>query len=660
MSSRKRSKSNDKPIEQATQPLSKRKRLLFICGAVALPLVAFALIELILRAFGFGGYPPTFVKAGQTAQGTLVITDTPGPASFFFANRSKPGSIDQYAFFSPKPADTIRVMIVGESAAKGFPQTMGFASSAFLREMLRDAWPGKNVEVVNLGTTAIASFPVLEIMTESLDYEPDLIIAYLGNNEFFGAYGVSSLHSAGRSPFAIETLRNVRSLAMVQAIDRLIHPPAGLPDRTLMEAMMGRSYTPANDPSRASAARNLEVHVGKMIERCKARGVPIVVCTPPCNERDLAPLGKPDTSSADSNASPHYQLGRTLYEKGQFDAAAIEFARAIELDTMPWRAPGGNVEAIKRSVAAHGAVLCDLQQSFRDASPGKCIGWELMDDHVHPSLAGQALVARSIVKTLTNFPAGKLNVPNSTFEQLATDETYFKRLGDNPYDRYGVAHTVRVLCNIPFFKETNPSAFERFNRMATDAEAIMSPAALDAVREWQKPTTHGKGHRPISGVVARALMRDKQFADAERLLVTAQRNVPLYTSWNLEYVYFMLACREKVNQKLSDDDLRIAQDAIDRGKFLLAHGSSESGMAERYVGRMHQLRGEFAEAIPFLLSARPKVGGTDRVGIDQALVLSYVKTGKLAEARAVVNEGVIKSGEFAEMYRQLGAAIPER
>ena len=48
-------------------------------------------------------------------------------------------------------------------------------------------------------------------------------------------------------------------------------------------------------------------------------------------------------------------------------------------------------------------------------------------------------------------------------------------------------------------------------------------------------------------------------------------------------------------------------EGIAQAKFLLAHGNSESGLAERYAGRLHQLRREWAEALPYLLAARPKM-----------------------------------------------------
>ena len=662
--------------------------------SVMLPLVLLGVAELALRLFGLGGYPPVFVKVGSTPNGTVVITDTPGAASFFFANRSKPGSIDQYTFLSPKPKNTVRIMLCGESAAKGFPQPMALACSAFLKEMLSDAWPDRTVEVINLGTTAIASFPVLEIMTESLAYEPDLVVAYVGNNEFFGAYGVSSLHSAGRSPQAMRVQRALRSLALVQGLDRLVHPPAGAPDRTLMEVMIGQAYIGPDDPLRTAAAGNLGTHVGQMIERCKARNVPILVCTLACNERDLAPLGTCDLSSlppadqqrvaellataaermsgstaaaiepltaalrlAPHHARAHYLLGQALFASGRPEEAAAEFHAAVDLDPMPWRPPDSCIAAIRQAATEHGAVLCDVQQAFREASPGGCIGWELMDDHVHPSLAGQALLARAVVKTLTGMP-GPLAVSPAAYQALPSTDEYALRLGDNPYDRYAAAHTLRVLCNIPFFRETNPGAFERHNRVVTELELAMPAPVREAARDWQKPATHAGAQRPISGIIARVLMRTQQYSEAERLLRVAQRCVPLYSSWNLEYVYFMLACREKMQTTLNDEDRRIAADAIERGRFLLQLGRSESGMAERYVGRMHQLRGEFAEAIPLLLAARKKVSGMDLVATDAALIDAYVKTGDVARARALATDGIEHSGEFAEQYRRFLTTIP--
>jgi hypothetical protein len=75
------------------------------------------------------------------------------------------------------------------------------------------------------------------------------------------------------------------------------------------------------------------------------------------------------------------------------------------------------------------------------------------------------------------------------------------------------------------------------------------------------------------------------------------------------------------------------------------------------LGRLHQLRGEFAEAIPYLLASRKKLNGFDLVAVEEALVVSYVKTDQAEKARLVVNAGIEHSGQYAGFYRQMAAEL---
>lgn len=678
---------------------SRRARVLFVIFCLAVPVVVLGVLEGALRIAGFGGYPPTIRRVAQVEGSELYITDSPGPASYFFANRSKSGSINQYSLVMPKPADTVRILAVGESAMQGFPEPMGFASTAFLQRMLASAWPEKRVEVINLGTTAVASFPVLGMLTEGLEFSPDLVVIYCGNNEFFGAYGVSSLHSAGRTPGAIRMQRRLRSLAIVQAAASLAPSAHAEQDRTLMEAMVRKSYTGPDDPSRGDAERNFREHIGAMIDRSRDKGVPVIVCTLASNEKDLAPMGSVDLSGlpveqrtkveglvasgerasesdpaaaeaslrealgvAPAHARAHYFLGRALLAQGRRTEAAAAFQKAIDLDSMPWRPPGDLNQVLIDTAAARGVVLCDVRQAFRDASPDGCIGWELMDDHVHPSLKGQWMLARSIASAMTKLPS-PLTLRQDFVDGLPGFEAAAVDVGENPYDRYGVAHTLRVLCSTGLFTQTSPWAFARFDAQAKALEAAM-PAGVQAVaREWQKATTHTGGKRPMSAMAAQAILRSaaesrgpetqERVAEAERLFEVALRHVPAYSSWSVEYSYFVLACRLARSNELTEDDRVFAQAAIDRGKLLLGQGRSASGDAERYVGRLMMLRGEFAEAIPFLVTARPKLSGMDLVAADKALVECYVRTGKKAEAEALVQRGIEQSGQFSGYYEQM-------
>jgi tetratricopeptide (TPR) repeat protein len=676
------------------EKLSRARRNGFRVVSVLLPFLLLGLLEGVLRLAGLGGYPPVIRRVGPTARGTLVITDQAGAASYFFANRQRPGYNEQYSFYDPKPPRTLRIVLVGESAIKGFPQPRNLASSAFLGEMLKDAWPEQKVEIINLGTTAVASFPVLGMLTEALAYAPDLVIVHTGHNEFFGTYGVASIGWAGSQPWMLKLNRLLRSLALVQGLEKILPHSGPQEDKTLMELMIGRSYTAPDDWRRQAAARNLEYNVGEMIDRCKARGIPILICTQPSNERDLAPLGterinhlpaakqaefnQPLSSGNDllvgdpaqagekfrqavavcpAHARAHFCLGKALAALGKNGEALHEFIQARDLDPLPWRAPTLSQQAIVRAANQHGAPICDLEQVFRDASPDGAIGWELMDDHVHPTLAGEALLARALVQSLTR-QEGPLHVSTNALAELAGWEVYAQRLGDNLYDRYGVAHTMRVIFDISFMRQTNPKAYERFNELATQWENQSSPEVREVMREWQTVKPHAGGKRPLTGMVARVFMRQGKYAEALELLRIAQNSVPDYTSWHMEYVYFALACQEKLHGSLSAQNKAQALAEIEQGKFLLRRGFSESGLTERYVGRLHQLRGEFSEAIPFLLASRRKLTGFDLVAADEALVVSYVKTGDLTRARQVANNGIEHSGTYVKLYQQMLAAIP--
>lgn len=630
--------------------MSRRRKFLFAAAAFAIACLAVVAVEGGLRLFGIGGYAPVLRDVGEAPRGHVVVSDATGAASYFYANKSKPGGIFESTFHQPKHAGVFRVFWLGESAAKGFPQPPCLAASAFFEAMLNDLWPERKFEVINLACTAVASFPIRGILDEALKYDPDLVVVYCGNNEFFGAYGVASLHRSGDSVGAMKFQRWMRSLALTQAFDRLTAHVESTPDKTLMERMMTDVNIGPEDARRQSAARNLRENLCAMVRACQGRGVPIVVCSSPVNERDLAPLG--DSTSARAA----YENALALSGNARHAEAATAFRQAVDLDVMPWRATSKSNDAIRTAARDYDALFCDLVAAFRKASPGGSIGWELMDDHVHPSLRGQDLVARTVLEMLVS-ATGPIYAPFNNeprrLEKLVDWQTYAVRLGDCEYTRYAVAHTVRVINNIPFFKATNPGALARYEKSIADLESRMSPEVLKAVHDWQKPETHRGGtQRPITGMVAKAMIREGRYVEAERLSETAIRCVPPYSSWSLEFTYFMLVCRERNRKSLTEADRAVAAEAIERGRFLLTHGHVESGFTERHMGRLHQLRGEWAAAIPYLVHARAKLNGADLVAADQALVESYLHGGDRAGAEQIITNG--ESGiQYAEFYHRM-------
>ena len=627
--------------------ISRPKRILFRTLLLLLPVALLLLIELALRLCGFGGYAPFFHKVGPVPGGTLVVTDQAGADSWFF-NSGMAGDTTQYSFLDPKPTNTFRIFIVGESAAKGYPQPRNLASSAFLQVMLQDAWPERRVEVINLGTVAVASYPVLGIMTEALKFNPDLIIIETGHNEFFGAYGVASTSRAGSQPWMLATTRFLHSLAIVQGLEKLLRPKKQ-PDmqHTLMESMAGQNYIAPDDWRRAAAANNLHHNVAAMIERCQARGVPMLVCTLPSSESNLAPIG-PDSSNspASEKAGVHFLQARTLAAEGKSAEALAEFVKARDLDTMPWRATSAEQAAILRAARERGAPVCDLVTAFRQASPGGTIGWELMDDHVHPTLRGQALMAETFVNSMTKVSA-------EARARIAPWEVYARKLGDNPYDRYVVNLNMRTIFHAPFMRANNTEAFQRFDEAVTQFENSVDPEVGAMMREWLTATPSAGGRRPLTSVVARVLLKEGKFAEAGELFQDARQSVPEYTSLHMEFTCLTMECKARLQGDLTAADRETVAREIEQGQVLLQQGSSKTGFTEYYLARLHHLRGEYAEAIPLLNASRRKLSGPDLFAVDQALIISYLKTGAADQAIQLAQSGVEQGGQYAPLYRDL-------
>lgn len=634
------------------------------------------------------GYPSFIKEVGTLRSGEkLCIVEPAASKPYFYNNPSRPGYTEQNSFVMPKPENTIRIFLIGESAAKGYPQPKNLSMSSFLQVMLSDIKPDKKIEIINLGTTAVASFPIIYIVRDALRYDPDLFISYTGNNEFFGAYGTASINSTGIfRPWILPVLRWIHGLAIVQASYEMLGND-GEEKTTLMEQMIGQAMVDQDDSMREEAAGNLKYSLQQITDEVKSFGGQLLFCTTASNESGLQPLGEENLKSINTNerekifqlwnegkilisqnpqravdallsalaiapqhAGINFTLAQAYAALGEYSKAKELFITAKNLDTMPWRPIEKTENAIREVAKNNGVPLCDIAESFRNRD-GENTDWDLIDDHVHLSIKGQAEAARLILKSIARLN-GNLAFDIARVETLPDWKFYAEKLGYNIYDEYRVNHTLRVLFAIPFMKRSNEEAFNRFNRLVKDAEEKMSPGVRNACLQWQTSKPHAGGLRPITGMVARILIRENRLKEALSLYQIAKQQVPEYTSWYLEYLYFELALREQLSGVLTHDERKRAHDAIMQGRFLLEHGFSETGLTERYIGRLFQLRSEWSEAIPFLLSAKPKMSNEDLVACDHALVMSYIKTGNKNAAVEIVNNGIRFGGKYSNTYKR--------
>jgi tetratricopeptide (TPR) repeat protein len=661
--------------------LSRAKRVVFTLIACLLPFLLLGLAELACRRAGYGGYPPVIARLVSDGATTWYGTNRAGTDSFFDVERALGGGMRELQWTTPKSPGTVRIVFLGESAIQGFPEPLPLTNGSFLAAMLADVWgDGRRAEVLNLGATAVASFPLRCFVDPVLAHEPDLLVVMAGNNEFYGAYGVASLNPLASSPLGMRLVRALRGLGLVEWATTVVaaHDPAADPIAqqrgTLMERMAAGGGVGARDPLRSQAALSLGAHLAAIVRRAHAAGVPIILCTSPTNERDLAPIGadRPPLSAGDDerftadlaraadlaatdpaaalplladlvrrageHARAHYLLARCLTALGRSAEAHPHYVRARDCDTLPWRATSAAQEAVRAAAAAGGAMLCDMEAAFRAESPGGAIGWELLDDHVHMSLRGQALFARTIAATLAagvSLPPA-LRVDPAALAALPGWESYAERLGHSVFsDLLAVTHARRLFA-IPFMEQNNAAARDRYDRELGALTARLGPVDSTAFAAWLDPRMHGASERPIEHVVGTYHLAAGDYAVAARLFRFALGAVPALSLWRLELTWRLLTCNRRLHAAPTAEDQALVAEAIHLGNLLRPTAGPRWPEVACYSGLALNLAGQHAAAVECLSVAAPYASGADGWEVLAALADSYFMLGRRAEALRVL------------------------
>src|ERR1039457_4338350 len=132
---------------EPTIPLSPARKWLFrLFALVVVPLILLGGLEAALRLAGYG-YPTGFFKKIHRDGKDYFINDENFTLRFFPPQLAR--WPDPFLIPAVKSPDTIRIFIFGESAAMGDPQP-AYGASRFMEVLLRDRFPGKKFEVINL------------------------------------------------------------------------------------------------------------------------------------------------------------------------------------------------------------------------------------------------------------------------------------------------------------------------------------------------------------------------------------------------------------------------------------------------------------------------------------------------------------------------------
>jgi lysophospholipase L1-like esterase len=561
----------------------------FRLAAVLAPAVLLLLAEAALRLAGFGGYPPLWKPALVKGKSSTLFETNPGALTVFFSNPGAPrrnglvlqGDMRFERVLMPKPKSLLRVAMLGESSVEGFPYPRNLTAASFLEASLQQRYPRRKIEVLNLGVTAAASFPLREVARQTLDtLDLDLLVIYTGHNEFFGAGGVASTQAGGHSLASQHFFYWLRSLALYQGLEHLTRrQPAAetAGDQSseraqLIERMARQEAVPPAGELHARAAQNFSANLSAIVRQARARGVPVLLATVASNEADLAPIRcwaePPQTideitsqarrtlaqtsltlpaalaqlealrQRAHHHAMPPYAMAHLLQRDGQTSRALPLFQQARDEDAMPWRAPRLINDTIRQTATHEGLPLVDVEAVFHAASQG-AIGWNLMADHLHPNLDGQALLARTLCEAITSHALLRdpdLHAPLPSPDQLT------QILGANRLEEVQVLGTMQKLFSHPPLSQNNEGLSAWFHQRQLDATASLNPIEREAIDKWNIAQAQSTRAPSISYIAGQAAMENLSFAQAAQYFQNARGSFTPYGAMRLRSQYLGLLC----------------------------------------------------------------------------------------------------------------------
>jgi tetratricopeptide (TPR) repeat protein len=343
-----------------------------------------------------------------------------------------------------KPDGTLRIYVLGESAAMGTPDP-SFSFGRILEVMLAEQYPTRRFEVVNAAMTAINSLVVRGIASDCAAHEPDLFVIYMGNNEVVGPYGPGTVFQQWSPNQAlIRASLGVKSTRVGQWIGNVFGSQREREDSFThwrgMEMFIKQTVV-ADDPRLKEVHGKFGKNLSAICRMARHMDTPVVLSNVAVNLSSCPPFAsehRPGLSSTelaewnalykagggmeaarqwsetlekfaaaaridDRFAELQFRMGRCLLKMGRHAEAPEHFRLARDLDALRFRADSTINEIIRAEAAAgksSGVYFVDAEAALAEGNPeakGIC-GGDVFYEHVHFTFDGNYLLARAVLE----------------------------------------------------------------------------------------------------------------------------------------------------------------------------------------------------------------------------------------------------------------------
>lgn len=413
--------------------MNRKKIIFFRFLAALIPLLLFAMIEVTLHFIDVLPNRDLFVPVPANSieiDKYLMLNPRVGER-YFSRGELVPTPWQQDLFLKNKPDNLYRVFVMGSSIVTGWPYPPHVAVSRILEQRLIDALPGKEVEVVNLGVFAFSSYSLLDMMDEVLEQEPDVILMYVGHNEFYGGLGAASTATLGHTRWVVNLNLWLQEFKTVQLIKETLYVVRkklaakkgnNEPPKSLMGQVVGNKSILYGDGVYERGRHQFEGNLKDILEKANEAGVPVIISDLVSNLRDTKPFVSMDADGIES-ANKAYEEAKSLDAQGKFVEAKKKYAKSKDLDALRFRAPDEFDNILRDAAQANDIHMVSMRRYFDEASPNGIPGNNLFLEHLHPTVEGQFLMSEAFFDGMLE----KGLVNNEWLAEELLPNTYYRK-----------------------------------------------------------------------------------------------------------------------------------------------------------------------------------------------------------------------------------------
>jgi lysophospholipase L1-like esterase len=351
-----------------------------------------------------------------------------------------------------KPSGQYRLFVYGESTVHGGGYAPFSSPVRWLEVYLQDFLPGRDIEVVNFGRLGEGSAFIAQAFRDTLQYKPDLAIFYFGHNTFIPENRKEFVESS-EAEFGNrlkQWLRKSRFFSFL--IRETIKLKIKIHSQKINDTMGDGKIETVNDPfdlekgaiavpGSTSYLENIQffkANIEKIIKLGKENRVPVLFMKPVSNLKDYPPnlsrhlkslstqdLGlwnqfyqkgreamdqKNDLNAFDffekawtidsSYADLAFRLGQLYFQKGAIEKARFFFEKARDNDAIIRRAHRDILKVFDDLADRKQIYYWDTEKALISKTPGGILGWPTIEDNVHFSAEGHALVGRALAEEI--------------------------------------------------------------------------------------------------------------------------------------------------------------------------------------------------------------------------------------------------------------------